>query len=207
MFRFGNNPDSGLLPGEESVTLVDGDFPIMAAIAAHPATSFEVLDHLHSIGVKASRSTLYRRVDSLIGEGYLVGEDVVSESGHRRRTLRLSMAGREWLGDEVSRVLRYEPLESPVFALALGCVGEVDREALSNVLRPRMDSAARRLIEEQGSLPPGGGDAAYWTQIGRRRRIAHLEADVNWLQSLLGRRSVTATDEPEPRRTETGEAS
>ena len=55
---------------------MNDDFPILAAIAATPAHPYRVLDHLNALGIKATRSTLYRRVDVLTAAGLLPGEKV-----------------------------------------------------------------------------------------------------------------------------------
>jgi Fe2+ or Zn2+ uptake regulation protein len=58
------------------------DFPILAAVAANPAHSYQVLEHLRAMGVKAARSTLYRRVEALIAQGMLVATETRGERGH-----------------------------------------------------------------------------------------------------------------------------
>ena len=169
------------------------DFPILAAVAASPTHSFEVLEHLQALGVKATRSTIYRRVEALIAEGLLVATSVRGENGHIRRDLALTETGRTTTTAAAAHVLRTEPLESPLFALALGCAAVTETDAFANLLKPRMASAARRLTLEERALHANAGSAAYWDQVAGERRIAHLQADIAWLQSILGRRSVPPT--------------
>ena len=162
------------------------DFPILAAVAASPTHPYELLEHLQALGLRATRSTLYRRVDGLIERGYLEAEDGRGESGHFRRLLRLTARGREAAGREAAEVLRREPLESPLFALALAAAGVSQREDALGVLRPRLAAAARRLTEEERALREAEADP--WSEAARERRIAHLQADISWLQGLLARR-------------------
>ena len=178
------------------------DFPILAAVAASPTHSFQVLEHLQDLGVKATRSTLYRRVDALIADGLLVATAVRGENGHIRRDLALTESGRSVTAASVSHVLRTEPLESPLFALALGCACVTETDGLTALLKPRMAMAARRLTMEERSLNANKDGSEYWNRVARERRIAHLQADIAWLQSLLGRRTVpqaaTASDHAQP---------
>lgn len=175
--------DGGGVPEAGSMT---DDFPILAAVAASPAHPYELLEHLRALGVRATRSTLYRRVDALIERGYLEAEDGRGETGHFRRLLRLTDEGREAAGREAAEVLRREPLESPLFALAVAAAGVSQREDALGVLRPRLAAAARRLTEEERALREAETDP--WSEAARERRIAHLQADITWLQGLLGRR-------------------
>jgi DNA-binding PadR family transcriptional regulator len=172
---------------EEAGAMTD-DFPILAAIAASPTHPYELLDHLRSLGLRATRSTLYRRVDALIARGYLEAEEGRGENGHFRRLLRLTAAGRDAAGREAAGVLRREPLESPLFALAVAAAGVSERDDALGVLRVRMAAAARRLTGEERALRDADPDP--WSQAARERRIAHLQADISWLQGLLGRRSA-----------------
>jgi DNA-binding MarR family transcriptional regulator len=164
------------------------DFPILAAVAASPTHPYELLEHLQALGVRATRSTLYRRVDGLIERGYLEAEDGRGESGHFRRLLRLTDTGREAAGKKAAEVLSREPLESPLFAMAVAAAGVSQPEDALGVLRPRLAAAARRLTEEERTLREAATDP--WSEAARERRIAHLQADINWLQGLLGRRLV-----------------
>jgi hypothetical protein len=167
---------------------MNDDFPILAAVAASPTHPYELLEHLRALGVRATRSTLYRRVDGLIAGGYLEAEDGRGETGHFRRVLRLTGPGRQAAGREAAVVLRSEPLESPLFALAVAAAGVSEREDALGVLRVRMAAAARRLTEEEGALREAERDP--WGEAARERRIAHLQADISWLQGLLGRHLV-----------------
>jgi DNA-binding MarR family transcriptional regulator len=166
------------------------DFPILAAVAASPAHSFQVLEHLQSIGLPASRSTLYRRVEALIAAGYLEAEESRGPRGHVRRDLHLTDAGHERIAREARDVLADAPLESPAFALAIGCARMLDRDALPDVLRPRMARAAQQLTQEERALRAVRED---WSAIAGERRVAHLQADISWLQSVLARRIVGKT--------------
>ena len=164
---------------------MDGDFAIIAAIAANRGVSFELADHLQALGIAVPRSTLYRRLRCLIGAGLLQEELQRPVTRGSRRVLALTPDGYAWLAGEVSRALRTEPLESSLFALALGCVPELDRETLANVLKPRVASAALRLTDERRALTTESANATYWSRIRRERQIAHLQADIDWLESVL----------------------
>lgn len=189
----GNLPIPTPCRGADTRAMTD-DFPILAAVAANPTHPYELLEHLQALGVRATRSTLYRRVDGLIERGYLEAEDGRGESGHFRRLLRLTAKGRDAAGREAAEVLRREPLESPLFALAVAAAGISQREDALGVLRTRMAAAARRLTDEERALREEAVDP--WGQAARERRIAHLQADISWLQGLLGRRGVErGTDE------------
>jgi len=169
---------------------MDGDFAIIAAVAANPGCSLDLADHLEALGIAVPRSTLYRRLQYLIGSGLLRGERQRTGRGRPRRGVLLTAAGRVWLADEVSRALRTEPLDSPLFALALGCVAEVDRETLAGVLKPRVVAAAQRLTAEKRALVAESASAAYWARISRERHIAYMQADINWLESVLRPRTA-----------------
>ena len=118
----------------------------------------------------------------------MIAEDVAGERGHVRRQLSLTDAGRKTVARDLPEILRNEPLESPLFALALGCARVVDTEGLPTLLRPRMASAASTLTREERSLNADSDGAEYWVRAVRERRIAHLQADIAWLQSIVGRR-------------------
>lgn len=167
---------------------MNDDFPILAAVAAFPAHPYQLLDHLNTLGVKATRSTLYRRVDALVEMGLLEAHEERGERGHPRRALHLTASGRERVAKDTADTLRSEPLESPLFALALDCAQAANTDALPDLLRTRMATAARRLTEEERTLAYARQDEEYWSRAGRERRVAHLRADVAWLQSVLARR-------------------
>ena len=162
------------------------DFPILAAIAANPAHSFSILEHLQGIGVPAARSTVYRRVDALIQQGLLRAVEARGPHGHARRELHLTEQGLALVAREARVVLAAAPLESPAFALAVGCARIADAGALPDTLRPRMANAARTLTMEERLLRDGNSEE--WTQVARERRVAYLQADIAWLQAVLGRR-------------------
>ncbi|MEO8540110.1 MAG: helix-turn-helix transcriptional regulator, partial [bacterium] len=166
---------------------MNDDFPILAAVAANPTHPYALLEHLNELGIPATRSTLYRRVEALVAQGWLDADDIRGESGHLRRALTLTPAGRERLDRESADALRTEPLESPLFALAIGGANSNRLAELAGVLRPRMATAARRLTEEEHALKSSTEENLDAT---RTRRIAHLQADISWLQGLLGRRTV-----------------
>ena len=163
------------------------DFPILAAVAASPSHPFAVLDHLQAIGVKATRSTVYRRVDALIADGLLESQPARSEEGQPRRTLQLTAAGRQIAAKKAAEAIANEPLESPIFALALTCVDELDTEALLGVLRARMASTARKLTQAERELSKADPAENPWQLAGQERQVAHLKADISWLQSMMGR--------------------
>lgn len=164
------------------------DFPILAAIAASPAHSFSILEHLQALGISAARSTIYRRVDALLRDGLLRAGEVRGPSGRLRRELHLTEAARALVAADTREVLTSAPLESPLFALAVGCARVTDTDALPEVLKTRMAAAARTLTQEERTLR--GGEIEEWNRIARERRVAHLQADVAWLQSVMGRRIV-----------------
>ena len=158
------------------------DFPILAAVAVNPTHPYALLDHLGSLGVPVTRSTLYRRVEALVAQGWIEAADIRGESGHYRRALTLSKPGRERVAREAAEVLRGEPLESPLFALAVAAAERAGTGKLAELLRPRMAAAARRLTEEERSLRAPAGE---WTRAAAQRRVAHLQADLGWLQGLM----------------------
>ena len=164
---------------------MDGDFAIIAAIAANRGVSFELAEHLQALGIAMPRSTLYRRLRCLIGTGLLQEEPQRAATRGSRRSLGLTPEGYAWLAGEVGRALRTEPLESSLFALALGCVPELDRDTLASVLKPRVASATLRLTDERRALTSESASAGYWGRIRRERQIAHLQADIDWLESVL----------------------
>lgn len=172
------------------------DFAVLAAVAAHPSYAYELLDHLQALGVRTARSTFCRRIEGLIERGFLQATDVRSANGSHRNDLQLTASGRIRVANEATRVLRTEPLESPLFALALGCTRVTDAEHLPAILRPRIARVARSLSDEKRSLRAESDGSEYWSRIVRQRRIAHLQADVTWLQAVVGRRPLDA--EPEP---------
>lgn len=173
------------------------DFPILAAVATAPTHAFEVLEHLQSFGLRMSRSTLYRRVEALIGEGWLAVEPGQGGRGHVRRDLLLTQRGSERLAPEAAEVLRAAPLESPGFALAIEAARVVGEAALGEILRSRLARAARELTREERSLREGPVEA--WRAVTRERQAAHLRADIAWLQSVLGRRLIVERTQPEER--------
>lgn len=162
---------------------MNDDFPILAAVAANPAHPYALLEHLGSLGVAVTRSTLYRRVEALVGGGWLEAGDVRGGTGHYRRALKLSGEGRERVEREAREALASEPLESPLFSLAVAVAGS-DAETLARLLRPRMAGAARRLTEEEHDLRTSG--AAAGSLAAKQRTVAHLQADIAWLQGLMG---------------------
>ena len=164
------------------------DFPILAAIAANPTHPYQMLEHLQSLGVKATRSTLYRRVELLVQAGLLISEDQRGPTGHYRRNLALTPEGRERIAAEAGAVLRSEPLESPLFGLAVAAAGAAGLEGALEVLKQRISAAARRLTEEERALREFTDEP--WARAARERRVVHLQADIAWLQGLLSRRAA-----------------
>jgi len=165
------------------------DFPLLAAIAATPSHPYSILNRLRALDVPATRSTLYRRVDALVAEGLVASRATPGERGQPRRLLSLTPAGQERLSREAASILANEPLESSRFALAVTCAGLRGEEHLAAVIRGRMAAAARRLTREEQTLrDQGPGGDAYWLAAARERAVAHLQADIAWMQSLMGRR-------------------
>ena len=169
---------------------MNDDFPILAAVAAHPTHPYALLEHLQACGLAVTRSTLYRRVEALVAQGWLEADDIRGESGHYRRALTLSKLGRERAMADAREVIRTESLESPVFSLAVAVAGQGGVEALAAALKPRMSAAARQLTAEERSLKADGPED--WSATARERRVAHLRADLSWLQSLMGRRLLVS---------------
>jgi hypothetical protein len=96
----------------------------------------------------------------------------------------------------VITLLRYEPFDSPLFALAAASAQSDHSGLLHSILRSRIASAASRLTEEETALASSDGDERYWTKVGRERVIAHLQADITWLQSMMtGSHSAGANDD------------
>ena len=119
------------------------------------------------------------------GGGFGPGERG-AENGRFRRILRLTGEGRSAAGAAAAGILRREPLESPLFALAVAAAGVSGLDDALGVLRARMATAARRLTDEERALRAEA--AGPWEQAARERRIAHLRADITWIQGVLGRR-------------------
>ncbi|MGH2632771.1 MAG: hypothetical protein ACRDG3_05110 [Tepidiformaceae bacterium] len=164
---------------------MDSDFAILAAIASHDGCAVDLAGGLEALGISLPRSTLYRRVQSLVAGGLLRAGMERREARRPRRSVVLTAVGRDWLANAVSTLLRTEHLDSPDFALALSCAGSVDRETLAGVLKPRVAAAASRLTLEERSLLAAGEGPGDWSQICCERRIAYLQADISWLESVL----------------------
>lgn len=168
------------------------DFPILAVIANNPTHRYALLEHLQAAGLTITRSTLYRRVESLVANGWLEADDVSGEGARSKRCLSLSNPGRARVDAEAAEILRSEPLESPLFALALSAVGEAGPELLA-VLRPRLALAASRLGEQERSLRESACADAF-SRAARERRMAHLQAEMAWLLDLMSRRAVNGAE-------------
>ncbi len=158
------------------------DFAILAGVAASPAHPYALLEHLSALGLPVTRSTLYRRVEALVAQGWLQADDIRGDGGHYRRALTLSKAGRGRIEREAVALLATEPLESPLFSLAVSAAASKGEATLAKLLKPRMAAAARQLTVVERDAR--GKDA----EAGRERRIAHLRADIGWLQGLMSRR-------------------
>ena len=174
---------------------MDADFPILAAVAAHPAYPYQLLDHLNALGVKMARSTVYRRVEGLREAGVLRFDVDAKKGRQAKQSLALTEAGRKLAGSLAADALRREPLESPLFALALSAAERLDPDVLPAILRLRAAGAARKLTDEERQ----SATAASLASFARERRIAHLRADVEWLQSVLLPRDEAAS-QPAPSR-------
>ena len=44
------------------------------------------------------------------------------------------------------------------------------------------------------ALAASSGDERYWSRVGRERLIAHLQADITWLQSIMNTRADPDAD-------------
>jgi len=164
-----------------------GDFCILALVAVEPAHPYRVLDHMNMLGLKMARSTAYRRVDALVEAGLLSSELGLSGRSQVRRQLAVTDTGREELAARAAQVLADEPLESPLFSLALYCAAELGSLDVEALLRSRMAGTARQLTAEERTLRERESGEASWQQLGRERRVAHLQADLGWLQSVVRR--------------------
>ncbi len=178
------------------------DFAILAAIDAAPSHPYEVLDHLRVLGVEASRSELHRRVEALIVRGAVEAGGDPGRPGER--TLRLTAKGRRILAEHVITLLRYEPFDSPLFALAASCAGSDHSGVLHSILLSRIASASTRLTEEEKALATSAADERYWRRVGRERVIAHLQADITWLEAMAGNGQAARDDEDSERLPRTG---
>lgn len=163
------------------------DFSILARLTSRPSHPYQLLEDLHQFGFKITRSTLYRRVDVLVTGGYLESREEPGERGKPRRSLYVTAAGRRRLRKEAGDALREEPMESPIFALALACAQKVGASAVPEMLQVRMSRATSELSEEEEVLAREAEDT--WFRAAHERRIAHLKADIDWLQTVLSRES------------------
>ncbi|WP_322795182.1 helix-turn-helix transcriptional regulator [Tepidiforma sp.] len=160
-------------------------FPVLAATALAPRHPYALLDHLGSLGLAVSRSALYRQVERLRREGLAAAELESGETGHLRRRLQLTEAGRAALAAAAREVLGSAPLESPEFALALAAAETAGIADAEELLRARMAAAARQLTALERDLRTGSDPFA----VARERQAAHLRADIGWLQQQLRRRA------------------
>lgn len=166
--------------GQGDAGAMNTDFAILAATALSPSHPYQLLEHLQALGVSATRSTLYRRVDALAAAGRLGSTDERGPSGHFRRALALTTAGRDWLVQECEGVLRREAPGAPLAQMALAVL---DREGLAGrVLRTRLAVAARDLTREERALRDSA--AAAPDQI---LAVARLQAEIAWMQGELAR--------------------
>ena len=163
------------------------DFCILARVTSRPSHPYQLLEDLHQVGLKITRSTLYRRVDVLVTEGYLESREEPGDRGKPRRALHVTAAGLGRLSEEAGTALREEPMESPVFALALACAQQVGASEIPELLKVRMNRATNELSEEEDVLAREAEDT--WLRAAHERRIAHLKADIDWLQTVLSRES------------------
>ena len=162
------------------------DFPFLAAVAADGAAPYRLLEHLDALGVSISRNTLYRRVGELVTQGLLRETKAKGERGSR--PLTLTRKGHARLRSGSARVLREESLASPLFALAVAAADAADDPETERILRERMSGAARQLTRAERADAAAGD--AFWAATERERRVAHLKADLQWLQTVVARRSV-----------------
>lgn len=160
-------------------------FPVLAAVALAPQHPYALLEHLGSLGLPVSRSALYRQVDRLRREGLASAELEAGETGHLRRRIELTEAGRAALAGATREVLGSAALESAEFALALAVAGTAVPGDGGDLLRARMAAAARQLTALERELRRGGDPFA----VARERQAAHLRADIAWLQEQLRRRA------------------
>ena len=172
------------------LTAMTDDFPILAAVAVNPTHPYQLLEHLQAMGIKTTRSTLYRRVDALVEDGLLSSRDRRGPTGHVRRSIALTARGKSRLARETGAVLSREPLESPLFGLAVTAAGASGLVGTLELLRSRMAAAARRLTEEERARREFEDEP--WNRAARERRVVHLQADIAWLQGLMSRAAAAA---------------
>ncbi len=164
---------------------MDARFALLAALAVAPGHPYALLEHLQSLGIAVSRSALYRAADSLAADG--LAEAVVEEgaTGHLRRRLALTGAGRARLAGAALEALRTEPLDGPGFALALAAAEAAGVGEAGGAIRERLAAAARRLTALERELREPAGEPAF--RPLREREAARLRADIGWLQAQLRR--------------------
>ena len=61
-----------------------------------------------------------------IENGLLQSQPARTDEGQPRRILQLTVAGKQTAAKKAAEAIANEPLESPIFALALSCVDELD---------------------------------------------------------------------------------
>lgn len=164
---------------------MDARLALLAALAIAPGHPYALLEHLQGLGIAVSRSALYRAADALIAEGLAEAAVEEGETGHLRRRLALTAAGRERLAAAALAALRTEPLDGPGFALALAAAEAAGAGEAGRAIRERLAAAARRLTALERELRNPGADAAF--QPLREREAARLRADIGWLQAQLRR--------------------
>ena len=172
---------------------MDTDFLILATASGGPISPTDLLDHLQSLGTGTSRSTLYRRIDALVDLGEVNASEERGPKGRVRRLLSLNKRGVERLKTMAAELLLIEPLRSPSFALELGSAEALQDPTLSEVLRKRMAAAARTLTRTERTLGRLSGEAGFWVRTNQEREIAHMKADVEWMQSMTRRQQRQTT--------------
>jgi hypothetical protein len=164
---------------------MDADFPLLAALAVSPANAHRLLRELERAGVPASRSTVYRRVEALLAAGLLEAQEGRRPGGgpgRPVRSLRLTPQGLRLAADEAMDAVEHAPISTPRFLLALACAAVLHEPDLAPVLRRRIAEA--RMLREEEEQALGRPAVPAWRAAEIRRRLAHLDADIRWLEEM-----------------------
>jgi DNA-binding PadR family transcriptional regulator len=167
---------------------MDADFPLLAMLAVGPANAHRLLRELERTGIPASRSTVYRRVEALLSAGLLDAREARQPRrgpGRPVRSLHLTERGLRLAADEAMDQVAHAPVDSPTFLLALACAASLAEPDLGRVLRGRLAEARLAREETAQELQWLAGRAPAWRVAEVRRRLAHLTADVEWIEEVL----------------------
>ncbi|MEE4022527.1 PadR family transcriptional regulator [Gordonia sp. PKS22-38] len=176
---------------------------LVAERPMHPYEMFQTtIERNEDRLVKFRPGTLYHTVDRLADKQLIEVHDVEREGNRPERTVyRITGAGRTALADSLEEILATHPTEYPQLYLALSEAHGLPRARVIELLGRRL--AAMRT--ELDALRAGADDAAeravaemFYLDIGCR--IATLNAQVDWLDDLVGRleaQSIGWLDDPD----------